>query len=254
MKILFLISVLFLLSNCASQMSADKLVNKPAQPTPTIVNANNDNVNNWKPIEKEAGKIDEVKRKEIEAQNDNFRQVPDEFKGIDFENFKFPLARLKNGEYEERDEKHLGGTTFSFSDAFFADLTNDTKKEAIVMLYAVSCGGSCDGGRSIIHFYVSRKNKPKLVDWIELGSRSGGCSLKSFKIKDKKIFIEQFGKCAKNSSYEENRVYSCKFCVKDLTRSIYSIKNSELFRESIEEIETPETNVINYLAEISINE
>lgn len=253
MKILFLISVLFLLPNCASQTSADKFNDNPAQPTPKIVNANIDNVNNWKPIENESDKIDEAKRKEIEARNDNFRQVPDEFKGIDFENFKFPLVRLKNGKFIEDDE-FIGGTTFSFSDAFFADLTNDTKKEAIVMLYAVRCGGSCDGGRSIIHFYLPEKSKPKLIDWIELGSRSGGCSLKSFKIKDKKIFVEQFGKCAKDSTYEENRDYSCKFCVKDLTRSIYSIKNYELFRESIEEIETPETNVINYLAEISINE
>jgi len=254
MKILFLISSIFLLSNCASQTSADKLVNNPAQPTPTIVNANNVNVNNWKPIDNEADKIDEAERKELDARNENFKQVPDEFEGIDFENFKYPLARLKNGEHEERDEKHLGGTTYNFDEAFFIDLNNDNRKEAVVMLYAVSCGGSCDGGRSIIHFYSSRKNKPRLVDWIELGSRSGGCSLKSFKIKDKKIFIEQFGKCAKNSSYEENRVNSCKFCVKDLTRSIYSIKSSELFRESIEEIKTPETNVINYFAEISINE
>ena len=73
-------------------------------------------------------------------------------------------------------------------------------------------------------------------------------------IKDKKIFIDQFGRCAKNSSQEEYQVYSCKFCVKDLTRSVYSIKNSELVRESSEEFETSETNVMNYFAELSINE
>jgi len=121
------------------------------------------------------------------------------------------------------------------------------------MLYAVSCGGSCDGGRAIIHFYSSKEGKPKLIDWIETGSRSGSCSLKSFTIKNKKIFIEQFGRCSKDSRFEEDRLYSCKFCVEDLTRSVYSIKNAELVRESSEEIDTPETDVMNYLAEININ-
>ncbi len=78
--------------------------------------------------------------------------------------------------------------------------------------------------------------------------------MKLLKIINKKIHIEQFGRCTKNPSHEENRVYTCKFCVKDLTRSVYSIKNSGLVRESIKEIETSETDVMNYSAEISIDE
>lgn len=246
MKILFLILALMILPNCASQTSADKLGNGTPLPKPKA-----ESVNNWKWIENEADKIDQTKRKEIEIQNEKFRIVPDEFKNIDFENFKYPSARLKNGEYEEAD-KYIGGTTYYFDEVFFIDLVNDSKKEAVALLNVVSCGGSCDGGSSIIHFYSSRKDKPKLIDWIGFGSRSGGCSLKSLKVINKKIHIEQFGKCTKNPSYEENRVYTCKFCVNDLTRSVYSIKNSGLVRESIEEIETPETDVMNYSAEISI--
>jgi len=254
MKILFIILAFLILSNCASQTPAGKIENDAARPKPTVNNVNNVNVNNWKPIQNEANKIDENKHKGLDAQNEKLRQVPDEFIKIDFKNFKYPYARLKNGEYIEERKNRSGGITYSFDDVFFVNLNDDKKKEAVVMLYAVSCGGSCDGGKSIVHFYSSEKSKPKLVDWIELGSRSNGCSLKSLKIIEKKIFIEQFGRCSRTPRYEENRVYSCKFCVKDLTSSVYIIKNSELFREASEEIETSETNVMNYFAEISINE
>lgn len=53
---------------------------------------------------------------------------------------------------------------------------------------------------------------------------------------------------------QKDRLYSSKFCVKDLTRSIYSVKNSEIVRETVEEFESSETNVMGYFAEISINE
>jgi len=118
MKIFLLILALLPLANCANQTSVDKIRNDTAHSTPTIENANNVNANNWQPIQYEADKIDKVKRAELDAQNEKFRQVPDEFKGVDFKNFKYPYARLKNGEYVEEDKKHIGGTTYSFDDAF----------------------------------------------------------------------------------------------------------------------------------------
>lgn len=253
MKILFFVLALLILSNCASQTSADNIENNAAHPTPPISNVNDANADNRKQPEYEADKIDENKRKELEIQNEKFRQVSDEFIKVDFKNFKYPHARLKNGEYVEKRKNSAGGTTYSFDDVFFIDLNGDKKKEAVVMLYAVSCGGSCDGGRSIVHIYSPEKGKAKLIDILEMGSRSSGCSLKTFSIKEQKIFIEQFGRCKKNSKYEENRPNSCKFCSKDLTRSVCSIKNSELIRESVEEIETPVINIMNYFAEISIS-
>jgi hypothetical protein len=253
MKILFIILALVILSNCVNQTSAFKNENISATPSPTVDNSNNVNANSWKPIPNEADKIDQAKRQELEIQNEKFRIVPEGFRSVDFKNFEYPSVRLKNGVYEEADN-YTGGTTFRFDKVFFIDLAGDEKKEAIVLLNAVSCGGSCDGGSLVIHIYSSQKGKARLIDFIELGSRSGGCSLKSLTIKDRKIHIEQFGKCAKNSKYEENRVHNCKFCVRDLTRSVYSIKNSQLVRESVEQIETPETDVMNYSSEISINE
>lgn len=241
---LFLILAFIFLTNCVSPIESS---------LPPTSNVNDANIRQQ--IQYEANKIDNTKREKLDVQNEKFRQVPDEFKNVDFKNFKYPIAQLKNGEYEEIDEKHNGGTTYYFDDVFYSDLNNDGASEAIIMLYAVSCGGSCDGGRSIIYFYSARNGQPKLIDTLEMGSRSSGCSLKSFAVKDKKIFVEQFGNCKEKSTFNKDELPSCKFCVKNLTRSVYHFeKNYKLVRDTVEEIETPETNVMNYSAEISIDD
>ncbi len=93
-----------------------------------------------------------------------------------------------------------------------------------------------------------------MLDKIDTGSKSVSCSLKSFKVQDKKIILEQFGKCATNTIYQENTLRFCKFCIKVMTRSIYSFRSLELLKESSEEFETPEINVMSYLFEVSIND
>lgn len=254
--LIFCIALLFLM-NCSGQILSQKSENSAANSSSQINSTVSDaNANKPMPIPNESDKIDGVRQKELDAQNEKFRVVPDEFKKVDFKNFKYPIVTLKNGEKDERNPKNplAGGQSFTLSDVFYIDLNRDAKKEAIVMLYAVGCGGSCDGGRSIIYLYSSQNPKPKLIDEIEMGSRSGGCSLKSFSIKDKKITIEQFGRCTKKSHYDESSGYSCKFCVKDLTRSVYFIRNANLIEQSRTTIEEPERNVMNYHSEISISE
>lgn len=224
-------------------------------PTPPFSNANN--ANNWQKTESEANNIDNTKRDELEVQNEKFRQIPDEFKNVDFKNFRFPIAKLKNGEFEifNPNKPTEGRQVFGLENIYYIDLNGDDIKEAIVFLYAVSCGGSCDGGRSIIYFYSSQNGKPTLIDTLEMGSRSSGCSLKSFALKDKKISVEQFGSCKENSTFEKDRIYTCKFCVKNLTRSDYHFeKNYKLIKDSVEEIETPEVDVMNYTSEIGFSE
>lgn len=249
-KVLYLFFILGFLSliGCANQFESNLL-----QPTPPISAVNNENAN-FQQLESEADKIDNSKRQESEVQNEKFRQIPDEFKNIDFKNFKYPVGNLKNGELKEDGEKYLGGTTYYFDKVFFLHLNNDNKNEAIVFLSAVSCGGSCDGGRSIVYFYSIKNGKPKLIDSLEMGSRSSGCSLKSFVLKDKKLFVEQFGKCKKEPTFNKDEIPSCKFCIKNQTRTVYHFdKNAKLVLDSIEEIEKPETNVMNYSAEINID-
>jgi len=228
-------------------------MNDSAQTNSNVIVAN---ANNWTPIPYESSEIDEVKRRASGTQNEKFRNVPDEFKNVDFENFKYPAVRLKNGEYDDLDPDNplSGSQSFSISDILYVDLDIDNKKEAIVMLHAVGCGASCDGGRSIIYIYSSQKGKLKFITEIEMGSRSDGCSLKSFAVTNKKIIIEQFGRCTKKSYIDENKNHSCKFCAKDLTRSIYSIIDSKLTKESSVVIEVPERDVMGYDAEININE
>ncbi len=256
MKILFLIVALFILTNCANRISSIVNENVSIEPNATINNSNVVNVNNWTRIIEEADKINKDKRKELDVQNEKFRQTPEEFKNVDFENFKYPIVSLENGEKDERNPKNplAGGQSYTLSDVFYIDLIGDAKKEAVVMLYVVGCGASCDGGRDIIYFYSSQKGKTKLLDEIETGSKSGGCSLKSLIIKDKKIVTEQFGRCVKKSDSDENQDYSCKFCVRDRTRSIYSFANGELRRESNEVIEVSESDLMKYSPEINMNE
>jgi hypothetical protein len=256
MKILFLTAALFLSSNCADRISAVKNKNVLVKQNVAIDNSNDVNANNRMRRTEEAAKIDHDKRKELDVQNEKFRQTPEEFKDVDFENFKYPITHLKNGKKDERNPKNplAGGQTFTLSDVFYIDLNGDRKKEAVVMLYAVGCGASCDGGKNIIYFYSPENGKAKLLDQIDTGSKSSGCSLKSLVIKNKKIITEQFGRCLKKSDTDENQGYSCKFCVRDRTRSVYSFANRELRRESNDVTEITESDVMNYQAEISISE
>ena len=139
-------------------------------------------------------------------------------------------------------------------DVFYVDLVENEIKEAIVFLWQTNCGGSCDGGGIILHFYKLENGKGKLIDFLETGSRSGGCFVKNFRVEKKTIFIEQFGKCKKNTNFYSDKAFMCKFCISGFTSSVYSIKNSKLFREYVEETDTESKNINNYLPEISINE
>lgn len=200
-------------------------------------------------------KVDQTKLQHLALQNEKFRQVPDEFKAVDFENFKYPHVRLKNGEYDDSDSNNplAGHQSFSLGDVFYVDLNGDDKREAVVLISAVGCGASCDGGREIIYFYSSQNGKAKYLDSIETGANAGGCSLKSFTIENKKIIVEQFGRCVRDAAIDENKDYFCKFCVKDETRTVYSAGKSRLNKESSKITETGQINVMNSSALLSIN-
>lgn len=200
-------------------------------------------------------KTDEVKLEELNRQNEKFREVPVEWEKVDFKNFRYDFGKIVNGEYEsEEDKKYVGGLTFSFGDMFYVDLVGDKKKEAIVFIWEVLCGGSCNGGAIIPYFYKIQNGKVKLIDEIRTGSRSGGCFIKSFRLENKEIYLEQFGRCKKDSSFYEDREFICKFCVSGLTKSVYSFNKSRLDRKSVEEIESENVEINGYLPEISIND
>jgi hypothetical protein len=246
MKILFLLLALFVLSGCASQISAFKEENVLAKPNPTIDDINNINSNDSTPVPDKTSSINQTQ--ESEGQNEEFAVPSEEFKKVDFKNFKYltktqGAIHLVNGIFEHNER--LGGETFELRDAYYVDLTNHSKKEAIVWLSVLSCGASCDGGANLFYIYSMEKNKPKLLWKFETGSLAYGEGLKSFTVKNKKIIIEQFGK-------DSADMY--KFSTKGTIRSAFGYRGKKIVQESKEIIPTPERNVMNYSAEISINE
>jgi len=180
--------------------------------------------------------------------NDSYRVVPEEFRGVDFKNFKYPFGALTDGDLDER-KPRAGGTSYHLDDVFFVDLTGTPEKEAVVIINSVSGGASSDGGSVNVYFIAANQ---RIIGTINTGSRAYGCSLKSLTIQNKTINIEQFGSCVGRSdkSFPES---SCKFCIKDLTSSVYTFQKMKLLRESSQAIESPERNVINYKTEINFS-
>ncbi len=254
MKILFAILALLILSNFACQSSAFKGESAAAKPMPTASLVNDNNSNKPLPVP-----VEQSNQSQFEAQNEKFRIAPEGFKQIDFENFSYPYKfsyngrkinfTLKDGEYEFDLTDDRGW--FNFSDVFYVDLTNDGKPEAIVMLWHVSCGASCDGGAGLIYVYQSGQSKLKPLWQFETGSLGYGCGLKSFTVKDKKITMELFGRC---SNEKEDSSAMGKFQVKDTTRLIFGFNGKKLVEEKQELISVPVRSVLNYRAEISISE
>ena len=137
------------------------------------------------------------------------QSVPAEFKHIDFKNFVYPISRymasaaaiskrsvkLRDGKAEFPARPGGGGTTYDLRDVTYIDLNDDGRKEAIVRLSQVACGGSCDGGTEIFYFYSSRHQDPILLTRLEIGSNAYECGLKSFVLKDRKLLLETFRAC-----------------------------------------------------------
>ena len=248
---------------CIYQSSADERINavaRTATPSPTIDDSDIVNANTYIPAPKEKDSIDDVQRRELENTNQKFRVVPDEFKAIDFKNFTYPtrnmkgIIKLKDGkfDYENFDEcdNHFG----SLDDFFYIDLKSDGIKQALVILIDVACGcGSCDGGSELFYLYEMHKNKPQLLWRFDSGSAAYGCGLKSLTVKDKKIIIEQFGRCNNSKAPSENGSGN-KFEIVDTTQSTFAFRKQKIVREKIEVFFAPVRNVMNYSPLISINE
>ncbi len=157
-------------------------------------------------------------------------------------------------EYKGGGCKGYGGETYDLNDVYFLDLTGDEKKEAIVMLSVLSCGGSCDGGAYFIYIYSANYYKPKLLWRLETGDRAYGCSLKSLAIERKKINIELFGRCVSDKGEEKETRIMNKFSVPDTTHYIYEFNGETFVRKHKDYTSVPERNVMNYTSEISISE
>lgn len=201
-------------------------------------------------------------RDSAEAGKEN--DVPPEFREVDFENFSYPISwkrqviRLTDGEYEYyKDEKLEGSGWFRFGAVNYADLTGDGKKEAVVRVFWVSCGASCDGGSNLFYVYSSRRDKPALFWRIETGSLGYGCGLKSLAVKGRTITLELFNKCRfKGATPEREEIEGelGKFSALVYTRFDFESDGRKVTLKRSEQLPYPQFDTKNYPSEISIGD
>jgi hypothetical protein len=138
--------------------------------------------------------------------------------------------------------------SFDLQDVYYADVTNDKKPEAIVILSHVSCGcGSCGGAADLICIYQAHRHKLRGLWQYETGSMACGCGLKSLTIEEGNIGMEQFGRCPRPGLEDSG---SAK--VPDLTQLNFRFNGSRFVRRLVRFISVPERDVKNYQAQIHI--
>ena len=188
------------------------------------------------------------------------KEVPQSSKDFDFKNYSFGTYRFPGGrkrinlrlEYDRRfyDFLDCDRGWFRLKDVYYADVTNDRRLEAIVLLTHVSCGcGSCDGGADLIYIYEIHRNKPRRLWQYETGSMAYGCGLKSLTIKGGNIAMKQVGRCPRPATDYPG---SHKAFVADLTQLNFRFRGNRFVRTSMKYSSVPEREVRNYQPAIRI--
>lgn len=177
-KVLLINLCLILQIGCASRAvnSGSVAATRTPTPPPSV------------PVETAAEEPESVKRPE----------VPSAFRDVDFENRKYPVGRgtvrLSGGTFE-LSEGSSGRVSYRFEEVDYADVNNDGRKEAIVHLSQLICGGSCDGGTDLFYFYTARRGAVSLLTKLEIGSFAYDCGLKLFKLRNESLVVETFRTC-----------------------------------------------------------
>jgi hypothetical protein len=185
--------------------------------------------------------------------------VAENFHGIDFKNFSYPYrfwngrnahVPLKTGEHEYDIKTDRGW--FRLSHVYLTDVTGDNRPEAIVMLWHVSCGASCDGGSALFYIYRFQNHRLKLLWQYETGSLAYGCGLKSFAAKGTTLTVEQFGRCTRRNRNLNETSLTGKFQVDGVTRITLKSNGSRFVAHKRKFFSTPERSVLNYEPQIDI--
>jgi len=203
------------------------------------------------------------------------QDIPVEFRNIDFKNFSYRVRlpaksiRLQNGKYEYRDPENIGGNSIELVDVNYTDLDADGKKEAVVHLLQVSCGGSCDGGSHLFYFYSIRRGKVWLLTRMETGSLGyGECGLRSFVLERSRLVLETFHVCrfegpTLKPTYDPHPNPDAKvgkFVADKITRFVLSFRdNGRSFSGGVfhlrkrEVLPNPKKDLLNYHSRVSIS-
>jgi hypothetical protein len=191
--------------------------------------------------------------------NKKFRVVPSTFEHVDFKNHSFGHYRLFSGKRVELtlkdgecwyDYPRLDQGWFALNDVYYADVDGDETPEAVVLLWHVQCGVSCDGGSALIYVYAAHKRNLRTLWRYETGSFAYGCGLKSFSLKDRQITVETFGTCPHSARDSPG---SAKFVIENMTRSVFRFNGKRFVRRRLRFISAPARDVKNYKPEIRIS-
>lgn len=258
-KIILLLGASLLLAGYADELSVSQL---RVEPTPASQNSNQIVAGNLTPLSgEESDAIDAAKQKEKEIQLEKLKQVPIELKNIDFKNFSYPTndygtIRLKNNEYRfPYPDTPRGGVSFGTFEVYYADLTGDGKKEAIVELDVVKCGGSCDGGSDFFYVYTVREKKPELIWHFETGSWAFGCGVKDLSITKGQLALDVYGRCdVKNKAldlkYRSDNLG--KFSTENATQFIFGFNGARIVQKKKAFQITPAESAKNTRANINV--
>src|SRR5882724_3464129 len=194
------------------------------------------------------------------------RDVPEAFKKTDFKNLTYPVSlrrkpiTLKNGKFEYREG--IGGNSFELEGVDYADINGDTKKEAIVQLFQLSCGGSCDGGSHLFYFYAMKSGRLTLLSRIETGSLAyGECGLRSFSLRNSRLVLETFHVCRFDGLHlkpgQDSRPNSeakvGKFIANKFTRFRFEFAGRTFKLRRREVLRNADEEIMNYRSKIEIS-
>jgi len=228
----------------------------------TITQTSNANISQNTPTPPSAKPSPSVQPSDVSEDTEKKQDVPVEFKNVDFKNFSYPRGqrkwtiRLKDGIDERSFRKGGGGTTVDLRDVDYADLTGDGKKEAVVRLTEVVCGGSCDGGSDLFYFFGANSRKVIFLTRIETGSMAYTCGLRSFVINKRTLVLESFRRCGFNgvslNSANDADEKGGKFIANEFTRFTLKFDKRKFVLKKRELLPNSENDVKNYPSRISI--
>jgi len=185
--------------------------------------------------------------------------VADDFHGIDFKDRSYPYrfswgkrvhVPLKNGRYEYDFRTERGW--FALSHVYVTDLTSDGHPEAIVMIWHVACGVSCDGGSALFYIYSFDNHRLKPLWQYETGSLAYGCGLKSLTANRLGLNVELFARCSKRNRALNETPLTGKFQVTGVTRVTFRANGTRFVARKRQFFPSAERSVINYEPQINV--
>jgi hypothetical protein len=121
----------------------------------------------------------------------------------------------------------------------------------------IACGGSCDGGSTLIYVYSIRNKKLSLIWRIETGSLAEECGLKSLTVNKRIINLEVFRVCRLKGSTLEvkyNPLEHYKFDARGFTRFLFKFSGKTFALSRREAFTNYQEDVKNYQPAINISD